>query len=199
MNLKTKKAWIFDMDGTLTIPKHDFMAIMDELGIPYDQDIISFIESKEKEEADRLHQKLEEIEHRIATLGEAQPGCITFLKELQEKGYYLGIVTRNSQKNTKTTLKASGLAPYFTQESIKTRECSEPKPAPDALHQLLALWQVLPSEAIMVGDYKYDIEAGIAASMDTIFFDSHGQSQWNDLADLTVTSWQELLTLIHQP
>lgn len=196
MDLKSKKAWIFDMDGTLTIPKHDFMAIMDELGIPLDQDIISFIESKDEEESARLHKRLEEIEHHVATLGEAQPGCIEFLSLLQQRGCALGIVTRNNLPNTLTTLDASGLAPYFTQEATKTRESSAPKPAPDALHQLLELWQISPDDALMVGDYKYDIEAGIAASMDTIFFDSHGQSQWNDLADITVRSFQELRSLL---
>lgn len=198
MNLQDKKAWIFDMDGTLTVPKHDFMVIMDELGIPYDQDIISFIESKERDEADRLHKKLEDIEYQIATLGEAQSGCIEFLEFLQKKGCLLGIVTRNNLLNTQTTLEAAKLDAFFESETIKTRECSAPKPAPDALHQLLEYWGLDSANAVMVGDYKYDIEAGIAASMDTIFFDSHGLSQWNDLAGLSVRRWKELQDLIAQ-
>lgn len=193
MNIENKKLWIFDMDGTLTIPKHDFIAIMDELGIPYDQDIISFIEAKEKDEAARLHQKLEEIEYHVATLGEAQPDCAKFLQKLVDNGCHLGIITRNNHKNTETTLKAAKLDNFFTQEATVTRECFAPKPAPDAVHHIINLFEATPQEAIMVGDYKYDIEAGIAAGIETIFFDSHGLSQWNDLADMTVTTWKELI------
>lgn len=196
IDLKSKKAWIFDMDGTLTVPKHDFMEIMDELGIPYDQDIITFIESKEKTEATRLHRKLDEIEQRIALLGEAQPACITSLRILQKRGCLLGIVTRNNRANTETTLLTAGLIKFFSTDTVMTRESAAPKPKPDALHQLLEHWGVAPSEAVMVGDYKYDIEAGKAASVDTIFFDSHNLSQWSDIADLTVTSWGEILRLI---
>ncbi len=195
MNLQQKKYWVFDMDGTLTVPKHDFAAIRKKLGIPPDHDILAFIESCENKKRETLHTRLEEIEYALALQGETLPDCKEFLDVLIERGCSLGVVTRNSVKNTDVTLRSAGLSRYFPQESIKTRECALPKPDPDPLHQLLALWGAQAAMAVMVGDYKHDLNAGHAAGMNTIFFDSHGFSQWNDLSDLTVSSWLELREL----
>lgn len=50
---KRKKNWIFDMDGTLTIAKHDFDAIKRELEIPLDTDILTSLSKLPVEEAKR--------------------------------------------------------------------------------------------------------------------------------------------------
>lgn len=183
------------MDGTLTVPMHDFVAMRDELGIPQDQDILTFIDSQDTVERDRLHKELEKIEFNIALKGKALPGCQNFLKKLKAHKCSLGVVTRNTIINTEETLKAAKLSNYFEIDAIKTRECTAPKPEPDALHQLLDLWNGNVKDAVMVGDYKHDINAGVAAGMTTIFFDSHGLNEWNDLADVTVNSWDELSKL----
>ncbi len=195
MQLTDKKYWIFDMDGTLTVPMHDFVAMRKELGCPLDQDILTFIESQQKKKREKLHKKLEEIEYEIALKGKALPGCIDFLKTLKEHNCLLGVVTRNTIINTEETLKSAGLSDFFEVNTIKTRECTNPKPEPDALHQLLNLWNGDAEDAVMVGDYKHDINAGEAAGMTTVFFDSHGLNEWESLADITVRSFEELCRL----
>lgn len=196
--LSDKKYWIFDMDGTLTVPMHDFVAMRKVLGCPLDVDILTFIDALEKDKSEVVLRKLEEIEYDIALKGEALPGCIEFLELLLKNGCKLGVVTRNTILNTEATLKSAGLLKYFEKEAIKTRECSIPKPEPDALHQLLDLWKGSSEEAVMVGDYKHDINAGAAAGMATVFFDSHGLNEWESLADITVSTWKELYNLYHQ-
>lgn len=196
--LSDKKNWIFDMDGTLTVPMHDFVAMRKVLGCPLDQDILSFIDSQEKDKREEILRRLEEIEYDIALKGEALPGCVEFLELLLKNGCKLGVVTRNTILNTKATLKSAGLLKYFEKEAIKTRECAVPKPEPDALHQLLDLWRGSADKSVMVGDYKHDINAGVAAGMTTVFFDSHGLNEWNGLADITVSSWKELQVLYLQ-
>lgn len=195
MNLLNKKYWIFDMDGTLTFPMHDFVAMRKELGCPLDQDILSFIESQEENKKKALHQQLEKIEYEIALKGKALPGCKEFLAKLLSRGCSLGVVTRNTIVNTEATLKSAGLIKFFRNDAIKTRECTIPKPEPDALHQLIKLWNGSMDEAVMVGDYKHDINAGVAAGMTTVFFDSHGLNEWESLADITVSNWNELFNL----
>lgn len=195
IDLSNKKYWIFDMDGTLTVPMHDFVAMRNDLGIPQDQDILTFIDSQCEIKKIELHKRLEEIEYQIALKGEALPGCNEFLKVLRDRECSLGVVTRNTILNTEETLKAAGLSEYFEVNAIKTRECTLPKPEPDALNQLLNLWNGNAKDAVMVGDYKHDIKAGSAAGMTTVFFDSHGLSEWKELADITVKSWAELSKL----
>ncbi len=41
-----RKYWIFDLDGTLTVPVHDFQGIRKTLGIPRDKDILGFISTQ---------------------------------------------------------------------------------------------------------------------------------------------------------
>lgn len=198
IDFSSKKFWIFDMDGTLTIPLHDFVALRKELGIPLTEDILTFINSQEMENRLVLHNRLSEIEYKIALHGKALPGCKNFLGKLVNTGCKLGIVTRNSIKNTDVTLKAADLLSYFEEDAIKTRESSLPKPSPDALHQLLSYWRASAEEAVMVGDYIHDISARVAAGMTTVFFDSHGKNEWAEFADLTVTSWKQFLNLMEK-
>ena len=44
------QCWIFDMDGTLTIPQHDFASIRQRLGIPVGEDILAHIDGRPKED-----------------------------------------------------------------------------------------------------------------------------------------------------
>lgn len=192
MNLTELRYWIFDMDGTLTVPIHDFLAIRKELGIPLDQDILSYINSLPADIAQAKHARLEEIELEMAYKTEAQEGIHELLSLLVERNFKCGIITRNNRENTQITLEASGLLPFFGHETILTRECSAPKPAPDAIHHLINLWDAQPNQCVIIGDYRHDLEAGRAAGIHSIYFDSKKISQWNSLADLTVQSWQEI-------
>lgn len=193
MNIKEITCWIFDMDGTLTVPIHDFPAIRKELGVPETEDILGFLNGLPKEESLRRHKRLEEIELELAHKTRAQEGVHSLLELLQKRGCHLGVLTRNNRINTEVTLEAAGLNQFFTPETIITRECAAPKPDPEAIHQLLNLWNGSPQEAVILGDYRHDLDAGNAAGIAGIYFDSRGINQWNDLADLTIHHWDELM------
>lgn len=196
MNIKDMKYWIFDMDGTLTVPIHDFPAIRKELGIPESEDILGFINNLPEEEAALKHERLEEIELKLAHDTKAQEGVADLLEILLQRGYHLGILTRNNKVNTAITLKAAGLDRFFEPEAVLTRECAAPKPDPEAIHQLLDLWNGSTKEAVILGDYRHDLDAGKAAGISGIYFDSRGINQWNALADLTIHHWEELIPLV---
>ena len=138
--LLSKKHWIFDMDGTLTIAQHDFDAIRAELGLPEGLPILESLDLLPPEEASHLHIRLNQIELEVAHQSRSAEGAKELLKLLTSKGYKLGILTRNNALNIQVTLKAAGLGGYFQANNLLSRECAPPKPSPAGILGLLDSW-----------------------------------------------------------
>ena len=62
--------------------------------------------------------------------------------------------------------------------------------------KLLVAWDAAPETAVMVGDFRYDLEAGRRAGVTTIYYDAAGQDLWTAEADFRVQSHAELLALV---
>jgi phosphoglycolate phosphatase-like HAD superfamily hydrolase len=105
----------------------------------------------------------------------------------------LGILTRNSFANARETLRVSGLADYFDTACIVGREAAAPKPDPGGIHRLLDVWRAVPHDAVMVGDYRYDLLAGRAAGTATVYVDTSGEFPFAEHADLSVRSLAEVV------
>jgi phosphoglycolate phosphatase-like HAD superfamily hydrolase len=60
---------------------------------------------------------------------------------------------------------------------------------------LLSLWRGRVHEAVMVGDYLYDMQAGREAGVVTVGFDGHGDFRWKDYADYCITDLPAILKL----
>ena len=196
-NLLKRKYWIFDLDGTLTIAVHDFNAIREELGIPEGQPIIKTLESLPLKESRNKKKKLQEIEEKLALNASPAPGVEKLLKTLDSQNYFFGILTLNTRENAWTTLKALGLTEYFTKESVIGRWCAEPKPSPNGIKKLLNHWNVYANDALIVGDYLYDLQVGRAAEIATVHVDPSGSFEWPELADISVCSLNELTEMLH--
>ena len=162
------KNWIFDMDGTLTVPKHDFAQIRSLLSIPSEGDILTHIASLPLEEQKKSHALLYQWEYDIALQGEASEDAKDLLEYLSEQDCRLGILTRNKKELARITLEAAGLIDYFSLDVILGRDCALPKPNPEGIHYICSQWKVAPKDVVMVGDYIYDIEAGQRAGTSTI-------------------------------
>ena len=195
--LLQRKYWIFDLDGTLTVAVHDFNAIRNELGIPAGQPIIKTIESLPENESLALQQKLQEIEENLARNARPARGVKNLLEALHRRNYHLGILTLNSRENAWITLKTLGLSEYFTRESVIGRWCAEPKPSPKGIKKLLNQWNACKSEALIVGDYLYDLQVGRAAEIATVHVDPNGIFAWPELTDISVCSLSELIDMLH--
>ena len=196
-NLLKRKYWIFDLDGTLTIAVHDFNAIREELGIPEGQPIIKTLESLPLKESRNKKKKLQEIEEKLALNASPAPGVEKLLETLNSQNYFFGILTLNTRENAWITLKALGLSEYFTKESVIGRWCAEPKPSPNGIKKLLNHWNVYANDALIVGDYLYDLQVGRAAEIATVHVDPSGNFEWPELADISVCSLNELTELLH--
>jgi len=142
------------------------------------------------------YNKLHAIEEKLARNASPAQGVKTLLETLQRGDYSLGILTLNTRENAWFTLEALGLAQYFSEEFVIGRWCEEPKPSPKGIHKMLKQWQVTANDALMVGDFLYDLQVGRAAETATVHVDPSGEFAWPELADIQVNSLDELAGLL---
>lgn len=194
--LLQRKHWIFDLDGTLTLAVHDFAAIRKELGISAGLPIIKTIKSLPEKESELLQNKLHAIEEKLAHNASPAKGVKTLLESLQRLDYRVGILTLNTRENAWFTLEALGLAKFFSEEFVIGRWCEEPKPSPKGIHKMLKQWKVGANDALMVGDFLYDLQVGRAAETATVHVDPSGEFAWPELADIQVNSLDVLAEML---
>ncbi|MCB1856896.1 MAG: HAD family hydrolase [Gammaproteobacteria bacterium] len=194
--LEDRRFWIFDLDGTLTLAKHDFDEMRRALKLPPGGPILEALATLPESEAREKRRLLDEIEWEIATIAEPQPGAGELLGQLNRNGARLGILTRNTLANALHTLEACGLSQYFSTEDIVSRGCAAPKPSPDGIIKLVTRWACHCNQGVMVGDYLFDMQCGKAAGTTTVYFDPRNERLWNQHADLTVNSLAELAGLV---
>ena len=195
MPLSDTRYWIFDMDGTLTLPVHDFAAIRRSLAIPPDMPILEFIAQLPAEQAQAARVRLDQMEMQLAYQAVAQSGASALLERLLGAGKTLGILTRNSRAIAEVTLQACGLGGYFERAAIVGRETCRPKPLPDGVLHLLAAWGAEKHQTVIVGDYLYDIQAGRDAGIQTVHFDASARFLWPELADYKISRIADLMGL----
>ncbi|TGL75966.1 HAD family hydrolase [Leptospira jelokensis] len=193
--LTEKKYWIFDMDGTLTVAQHDFLAIKQELGISLELDILTSLSKLPEEIKLQKQIQLDEIEYKIAKLAIAMQGSTNLLTQLKVMGHQIGILTRNSFDNAIETLKAARIDSFFEKEHIICRNKALPKPMPDGILHLMREWNAKLDATIMVGDYLYDMLAGKNAGVQTIYIDPSGNFPYQDEANYSVKNLDEILYL----
>jgi HAD superfamily hydrolase (TIGR01509 family) len=184
--------WVFDLDGTLTVAAHDFDAIRAELGLPAGQPILESLADLPAPEAARLRERLDAIELEIARSARSADGADNLLASLAARGVRVGILTRNSRANALATLAACSLERWFAAEVIVDRVTTAPKPDPAGIHHLLALWGAPAADAVVVGDFLFDLLAGRGAGAATVYVDPSGAFPWAEHADLAVRGLGEL-------
>ncbi|KPC31788.1 HAD family hydrolase [Pseudomonas syringae pv. cilantro] len=182
MTLDSIRHWVFDMDGTLTVPVHDFPAIKRELGIPQDDDILGHLAALPAEESAAKHAWLLEHERELALGSRPADGAVELVRDLAGRGYRLGILTRNARELAYITLEAIGLAECFAAEDVLGRDEATPKPDPAGLLKLASTWDVEPQRMVMIGDYLHDLSCGRAAGAKTILVNL-AENPWPELTD----------------
>ncbi|MCB9897724.1 MAG: HAD family hydrolase [Planctomycetes bacterium] len=180
------------MDGTLTVPMHDFDAIRAELGLAPGP-ILEQLATLPPERAPAIRAHLQRVEEEIADRSIAQDGARALLDTLAARGARKGILTRNSLDNAWRTLRACGLHDHFEPPHVLGRDEAVPKPSADGILRLLAAWGGRPEDAVMVGDFEYDLMAGRAAGTATVYVDVTGAFPYRALADVAVARLDALL------
>ena len=182
MSLSAARHWVFDMDGTLTLAVHDFAAIKRALDIPLEHDILGHLAALPEAVAAAKHAWLLEHERELALTAAPAPGAIELVRELHGRGCRLGILTRNAHELALLTLRAIGLDDCFAVADVIGRDEAPPKPDPAGLLHFASTWQVAPSELVMVGDYRFDLECARAAGARSVLVNL-AENPWPELAD----------------
>ena len=180
--LATRRHWVFDMDGTLTVAMHDFAAIRRALAIRDDEDILAHIAALPDAEARAKRAWLLEHERELALAAQPATGAAELLRGLVARGCRVGILTRNLHELALLTLAAIGVADCFDPADVLGREDAPPKPDPAGLHHLASRWAVSPGELVMVGDYAYDLACARAAGAAAVLVNLPG-NPWPELTD----------------
>jgi HAD superfamily hydrolase (TIGR01509 family) len=178
------RAVLFDMDGTLTRPMLDFPRIKAEMGIGSRPILEALAEMGEARRA-AAEAILLRHEEEAALGSTLNAGCTDLLEWLNGRGVRSAVITRNSRSSVATVFARHGL----TFDVVIAREDAAPKPDPRPLLLACERLCVTPGDAWMVGDGQYDIEAGLAAGVRTVWV-SHGLSPpfaarpWRTVRDL---------------
>ena len=164
---------IFDMDGTLTVPNHDFAEMYRRVGCKT-RDILTEIESWPDDERKRANDIIHEMETEALATMKAMPGAEKLGAFLDRRGLPRGLVTRNVQASVAHFHANAWTLPPFS--PALAREFKPYKPAPDALLHICAAWGVPPAEVCMIGDSaKDDVVSGNRAGCVTVLLDAEGR------------------------
>lgn len=196
MQLKQRTHWIFDLDGTLTLPVHDFDHIRQELGIAPEQDILKVLAQLEGDEKRTMTERLDKLEHYYAALAKPADGVLALLDSLLGRGIDFGILTRNTKEIALKSLEAIGAHQYFHPDTILGRDEAEPKPNPQGINILINQWDAEAESTVMVGDFHFDLSAGKAAGVTTVHVDASDR-HWPEITDYRVKSLDELRGLLN--
>lgn len=177
-------AALFDMDGTLTEPMLDFPSIKAEMGIG-ERPILEALAAMSSDRLVTARSILERHEERAAQDSTLNPGCHELLAQLHDSNIPVALITRNSPLSVRTVLERHRLSI----DVLITRDDCRPKPDPEPVLLACAKLGVPPQDAWMVGDGQYDVEAGLAAGVPTVWV-SHRRirpfaaSPWREVEDL---------------
>lgn len=194
--LLRKGFWIFDLDGTLTLPLHDFAAMRRELGVPAGSGILEHLQQQPETLRAELNSRLLEIEIEVARRAEPMPEAQALIHALLERGVELAILTRNRRDCVDIVLRRLDLLHCFSAAQIIASECAEPKPSPAGIEHLIGHWQCEPDACVMLGDYLYDLQAGRAAGISTVHFNANAGPRWPEQTDLELSSFAPLLNAL---
>lgn len=184
------RAVIFDLDGTLVDSALDFDLIRRDLGLPAGLPILEALEAVAPVHRERLHAILAEHEARGVERAVLFPGVVEFFAELDRRGLRRAVLTRNSRKSAEATL--ARFAIQF--HAVHTRDDGPVKPDPAGIWRICEAWGLRPSECVMIGDYRFDIEAGRQAGAHTVLFvggRKHSVLAEHEQADFTLSSFAQ--------
>jgi HAD superfamily hydrolase (TIGR01509 family) len=182
------RAVVFDFDGTLTAPGGlDFPAIKRELGCPLDRFVLEFVRELGEPERARALAALERLELEGAARSRANEGAVDLVATLRAAGLGVAVVTRNGRAAVHRAFEnCAGLRLADFGAVVTRDDAVAPKPAPDGVLLACERLGVAPNEALMVGDYALDVEAGRRAGALTALLTNgaHGGTEVDDRAEL---------------
>lgn len=146
----------------------------------------------------KLYQAFTDIySHHPAEFSRPFPGVVETLEKLRDLGIPMACVTAKPAKARIAVLDALNLTPFFVC-ALSPEDGFAKKPAPDMLLECCRRMNVLPKGTVMVGDTRYDIEAGLRAGCLAVCYCEHGYQplpeEYKDQV-IRISSFPDLLKL----
>lgn len=187
------RAVLCDLDGTLVNSALNFAEIRRDLRVPDGLGILEHLQVIQDPQA-RSELELRLHEHELSAARKATwiQGVPDFLEFLSHWRLPLGIVTRNSKLTAAETLKKFSI----NAEILVSRDDAAPKPDPEGVIKCLSHFGIAPEEAVFIGDYHYDLDAGRAAGVATILYAPVPRPEFSHRADYVVDSWAKISALL---
>ena len=190
------KAVIFDLDGTITQPYFDFDAIREEMGLARDAGPVwEAMEKMTPYQRRRTEDILHFHEQKGVAESELNAGAKETLLALRRAGINVGVLTRNRRDNALGVAKKHGLE--F--DAVIGREQGPVKPDAFGVLRLCEIFEVSPSETLVVGDYLFDLQCARAAGAGAVLLTNHERAgEFAEHADFTVDKLDEILQIIER-
>jgi HAD superfamily hydrolase (TIGR01509 family) len=188
------KAVIFDLDGTITQPYFDFDAIREEIGLAKDSGPV--LESMEKmtvEQRRNAEEILHNHEKKAVIESQLNPNARQTLSVLRKAGIRIGVLTRNRRDNAFAIAEKHGLE--F--DTVIGREDGPVKPDAFGILQICEQFGIKPKEALLVGDYLFDLQCAKSAGAVAVLLANHNQAdEFVEYADFRIEDISEILDII---
>jgi HAD superfamily hydrolase (TIGR01509 family) len=188
------KAVIFDLDGTITKPFFDFDAIREEMGL--DKNAGPILEAMEKmtpQQRRRAEKILHFYEQMAVAKSRLNAGAKKTLQALRRAGICIGILTRNKRRNVLAVARKHGLK--F--DAVVDREDGPVKPDGFGVLELCRRFNVKPREAMVVGDYLFDLLCAKAAGAVAVLLTNHHRAEeFTKHADFAIKRIDQILQII---
>ena len=159
-----------------------------EMGLPPGLPILEALDELPEQHSAGMRDILARHESQGVERAVLFPGVLEFLDELTTRGLRRGVLTRNSRASTEATLVRFGIDVH----AVHTRDDGPAKPDPSGVWRICEAWGLKPSECVMIGDYRFDIEAGRQAGAHTVLFTGgrkHSVLADHERADFTLASF----------
>ena len=185
---------IFDLDGTITVPFLNFNAIRQDMGIaPDGGSILELMEQMTESEKAKAYEVLDKHETMAVERSTLNHGAKQTLEQLRQANINIGILTRNTRKNTLAVAKKHDLK--F--DAIVAREDGPPKPDAFGVTHLCEHFGTTPAKTIVVGDFLHDLLSAKAAGATAILINtSKNSADFRIHADHIINSLAELFDII---
>jgi phosphoglycolate phosphatase len=184
--LKTYRLVIFDCDGTLSdsrativssvqtafathgLPVPTSMEIQRRVGLSLEEFVRDLCPGRDVDVAGLVADYRRDARAQLTRSG-ADPlfaGTRELVEELSRQGVLLAVATGKSQRGLRALLEGHKILEHFS--SLQTADDAPSKPHPAMIEQALSDCGVDPSEAVMVGDTVFDMEAAATAGVDAV-------------------------------
>jgi HAD superfamily hydrolase (TIGR01509 family) len=189
------KAVIFDLDGTITEPYLNFDMIRDEIGLSPDAgpllEAMEKMTPAERKKVERILYKHEQLAIEPSILN---AGATETLKLLRQMGIQIGVMTRNTRSNASAVAKKHNIE--F--DAVVDRNDGPVKPDPFGVRRLCEFFKVKPQEAMVVGDYLFDLQSAKAAGAAAVLIKTgKNAEQFTSFADYIIDNLPQIIDIIN--